>query len=155
MAASLPTTARSRPSLPSDRERVSRSAAGPLIGSPTSTRRPAGPLVVDARDGDRFRGETEPVDPRAGHIPGARSLPTRGHLGADSRFLPVHEIRERFAAVGVDSPTDELIAYCGSGVTASHTLLTLEHAGLGRGRLYSGSWSQYSATDRPAATGPE
>lgn len=115
----------------------------------------AGPLVVDARDGDRFRGETEPVDPRAGHIPGARSLPTRGHLGADSRFLPVHEIRERFAAVGVDSPTDELIAYCGSGVTASHTLLTLEHAGLGRGRLYSGSWSQYSATDRPAATGPE
>lgn len=113
----------------------------------------AGPLVLDARAGERFRGEVEPVDPRAGHIPGARSLPTLGHVGAAERFLPVDALRQRFADLGVDSPTTELIAYCGSGVTACHTLLALEHAGLGWGRLYAGSWSQYSATDRPAATG--
>ncbi|MDQ1630883.1 MAG: thiosulfate/3-mercaptopyruvate sulfurtransferase, partial [Frankiaceae bacterium] len=113
----------------------------------------AGPLVVDARAGERFRGEVEPIDPRPGHIPGARSLPTAGHVGADGRFLPVDELRQRFAVVGVDSPNAEVIAYCGSGVNATHTLLALEHAGLGNGRLYAGSWSQYSATDRPAALG--
>ncbi len=109
-------------------------------------------VVIDARDGARFRGEVEPVDPRAGHIPGARSLPTREHLDGTGRFLPVEVLRERFTSAGVtaDSP---VVSYCGSGVTACHNLLALEHAGLGVGRLYPGSWSQYSATDRPAATG--
>lgn len=112
-----------------------------------------GPFVVlDARDRARFRGDTEPVDPRAGHIPGARSLPCRENLDPDNRFLPVPELRERFASVGVTDASD-VVSYCGSGVTACHNLLALEHAGLGTGRLYPGSWSQYSGTDRPAATG--
>ncbi len=112
-----------------------------------------GPFVVlDARDGARFRGETEPVDPRPGHIPGARNLPCRDNLGADGRFLPASVLRERFVSVGV-SDGSGVVSYCGSGVTACHNLLALEHAGLGVGRLYPGSWSQYSATDRPAATG--
>ncbi|GAA3335437.1 sulfurtransferase [Amorphoplanes nipponensis] len=111
-----------------------------------------GSVVLDAREGERFRGEVEPVDPRAGHIPGARSLPCRENLGADGRFRPVAELRERFAAVGVGDGSD-VISYCGSGVTACHNLLALEHVGLGAGRLYPGSWSQYSATGRPAATG--
>ncbi len=109
-------------------------------------------VVLDAREGARFRGETEPVDPRAGHIPGARSLPCRENLDADGRFLPVADLRERFVSVGAGGGA-EVVSYCGSGVTACHNLLALEHAGLGVGRLYPGSWSQYSATDRPAATG--
>jgi thiosulfate/3-mercaptopyruvate sulfurtransferase len=114
-----------------------------------------GNVVVDARDRERYRGDREPVDPRAGHIPGARSLPTREHLADDGRFLPAAELRRRFAAVGVtaDAP---VVAYCGSGVSACHSLLAQELAGLGQGRLYPGSWSQYSAMpDRPAATGDD
>ncbi|MEV4705967.1 sulfurtransferase [Actinoplanes sp. NPDC049316] len=109
-------------------------------------------VVLDARDRARFRGDTEPVDPRAGHIPGARNLPCRENLDGTGRFLPVAELRERFASVGVREGAD-VISYCGSGVTACHNLLAMEHAGLGVGRLYPGSWSQYSATERPAATG--
>jgi thiosulfate/3-mercaptopyruvate sulfurtransferase len=111
-----------------------------------------GSVVLDARDRARFRGDTEPIDPRPGHIPGARSLPCRDNLAADGTFLPVAELRERFVSVGVTDGAD-VISYCGSGVTACHNLLALEHAGLGGGRLYPGSWSQYSSTDRPAATG--
>jgi thiosulfate/3-mercaptopyruvate sulfurtransferase len=110
-------------------------------------------IVLDARDGERYRGESEPVDPRAGHIPGAHNVPTRGGLGPDGRLLAPDALRERFAAAGVGEG-DAPIAYCGSGVTACHLLLSLEHAGLGPGRLYPGSWSQWSASDRPAATGP-
>jgi thiosulfate/3-mercaptopyruvate sulfurtransferase len=110
-------------------------------------------VLLDARDRARFRGEVEPVDPRPGHIPGARSLPCREHVDANQRFRPVAELRERFAAVGVSEGTP-VISYCGSGVTACHTLLALEHAGLGAGRLYPGSWSQYcSDPNRPAALG--
>lgn len=110
-------------------------------------------VVLDAREPVRFRGETEPVDPRPGHIPGARNLPCRDNVDANGRFLPVEELRERFAAVGVTEGAD-VISYCGSGVTACHNLIALEHAGLGRGRLYPGSWSQYSGDPaRPAAVG--
>lgn len=109
-------------------------------------------VVLDARDRARFRGDAEPVDPRAGHIPGARSLPCRENLDAGGRFLPVPELRERFGSAGVTDGAD-VVSYCGSGVTACHNLLALEHAGLGVGRLYPGSWSHYSGTDRPAATG--
>jgi thiosulfate/3-mercaptopyruvate sulfurtransferase len=115
--------------------------------------RSSGDVVLDARERARFRGEVEPVDPRPGHIPGARSLPARENVDARQHFLAVPELRERFAAVGVTDGTP-VIVYCGSGVTACHTLLALEHAGLGRGRLYPGSWSQYSSDpDRPAAHG--
>jgi thiosulfate/3-mercaptopyruvate sulfurtransferase len=109
--------------------------------------------VLDARDRPRFRGDIEPVDPRPGHIPGARNLPCRENVDASSRFLAVPELRERFAAVGVTEGTS-VISYCGSGVTACHNLLALEHAGLGPGRLYPGSWSQYSSDPgRPAVLG--
>ncbi|HET6531798.1 MAG TPA: sulfurtransferase [Actinoplanes sp.] len=109
-------------------------------------------VVLDARQRERFRGDTEPIDPRAGHIPGARSLPCRDNVDEHGRFLPVDRLRARFAAAGV-TPGTSVISYCGSGVTACHSLLALEHAGLGTGRLYPGSWSQYAHTDRPAATG--
>jgi thiosulfate/3-mercaptopyruvate sulfurtransferase len=111
-------------------------------------------VVLDARAAERFRGETEPIDPRAGHIPGARSVPCRENVDADGRLLPADVLRERFAAAGVEDAA-VVVSYCGSGVTACHNLLAMEHAGLGGGRLYPGSWSQYSHTDRPAATGDQ
>jgi thiosulfate/3-mercaptopyruvate sulfurtransferase len=107
-------------------------------------------VVLDARDGDRYRGEFEPVDPRAGHIPGARSLPCRENLDPAGRLLPVDELRRRFTEAGATAGVP-VVSYCWSGVTACHNLLALEYAGLGPGRLYPGSWSQYSGTDRPVA----
>jgi thiosulfate/3-mercaptopyruvate sulfurtransferase len=109
--------------------------------------------LLDARAGERYRGEVEPVDPRAGHIPGAMSVPTAGNLDADGRFLDAAALRARFASLGVrlDGP---VAVYCGSGVTASHELLALAVAGVD-GALYPGSWSAWSNDpDRPAATGP-
>ena len=106
--------------------------------------RDPGALVLDARPRERFHGAPDPLDPRPGHVPGARSLPCREHVGADGRLLPVEELRRRLHEVGVDG-TRPVVAYCGSGVTACHDLLVLEHAGLGTGRLYPGSWSQYAS----------
>jgi thiosulfate/3-mercaptopyruvate sulfurtransferase len=112
-------------------------------------------VVIDARAPERYRGETEPVDPRAGHIPGAHNLPTAASLGPDGRFLAREELRRRFEAVGAGTGRP-VISSCGSGVTACHTLLALEHAGLPAGLLYPGSWSQYSNDpDRPVATGAD
>ena len=115
---------------------------------------PPGSLVLDARVGERYRGETEPIDPRAGHVPGARSAPFSGNLGPGPLpvFLPPKELRERYAALGAG--TAEPIVYCGSGVTACHDLLALELAGF-RGRLYGGSWSEWSSDpELPLETGP-
>ncbi|WP_448641429.1 sulfurtransferase [Geodermatophilus sp. URMC 63] len=110
-------------------------------------------VVVDARDTQRFRGEQEPLDPRPGHVPGAVNVPCRGNLDASGRFLPADELRARFTAAGVTGDST-VVSYCGSGVTACHNLLALELAGLPAGRLYPGSWSQYShALDRPVAVG--
>jgi thiosulfate/3-mercaptopyruvate sulfurtransferase len=116
------------------------------VSDPAST-------VVDARDRARYRGDEEPVDPRAGHVPGAVNLPCRENLDPAGRFLPVERLRERLRDAGVVEGAD-VVSYCGSGVTACHNLLAIEHAGLGAGRLYAGSWSQYSRDpDRPVATG--
>jgi thiosulfate/3-mercaptopyruvate sulfurtransferase len=109
-------------------------------------------VVVDARNRDRFRGEYEPVDPRAGHIPGAINLPCRDNVGPDGRLVDRGEIRRSYQDAGVFD-TSDVIAYCGSGVTACHTLLTLELTGFGHARLYPGSWSEYSRTDRPVEVG--
>lgn len=111
-------------------------------------------VVVDARAPERYRGDVEPIDPRAGHIPGAVNVPFGGNLDATGRFKPSDDLRARFEAVGVAADAD-VIVYCGSGVTACHDLLAIEYAGLGRPRLYPGSWSQWSASGRPAATGPD
>lgn len=108
--------------------------------------------VLDARAPERYRGETEPVDARAGHIPGARSASFGDNLAPDKRFRTPEELRERFAALGIGDAT-AVVSYCGSGVTACHNLIAMEYAGLGRGRLYPGSWSHYAGTDRPVATG--
>jgi len=112
-------------------------------------------LVIDARAPERFRGEEEPVDARPGHIPGARNLPCRSNLDQDGCFLPAEDLRRRFESVGAGADTP-VISYCGSGVTACHNLIALELAGMGPGRLYPGSWSQYSHdSSRPAETGPD
>jgi len=112
-------------------------------------------VVLDARARERYTGQEEPVDPRAGHIPGARSLPARGNVDAAGRLLPVEALRDRLAAAGADGSAP-VVSYCGSGVTACHTLLVLEHAGLPPGRLYPGSWSAWSGDpSRPVATGAD
>jgi thiosulfate/3-mercaptopyruvate sulfurtransferase len=111
-------------------------------------------VVIDARAPERYRGEVEPLDARAGHIPGAANAPFAANL-AEGHFLPPSELRQRFADLGIDGTT-EVIAYCGSGVSACHNLLALEAAGFdpGRARLYPGSWSQWAADPtRPAASG--
>ena len=105
-----------------------------------------GVIAVDARPRERFAGDEDPVDPRPGHVPGARSVPCRENVAADGRLLAADRIRENFAAVGVDANSvANVAAYCGSGVTACHNLLTMEHVGIGRARLYVGGWSAYSA----------
>jgi thiosulfate/3-mercaptopyruvate sulfurtransferase len=109
-------------------------------------------VLLDARDRNRYRGEFEPVDPRPGHIPGARNLPAREMLDPDGRLLPADDLRAQVAAAGV-GPADEVIASCGSGVTACHTLLVLEALGHPSPRLFPGSYSQWSHTDRPVETG--
>ena len=117
--------------------------------------RPPDAVLLDARAGERYRGETEPIDPRAGHGPGAVSAPFAGNLtgGPVPVFRSPAELRERYAALG--ATRREPIVYCGSGVTACHDLLALHVAGLG-GRLYAGSWSEWSADpERPVATGAE
>ncbi len=102
-----------------------------------------GRLLLDARSAERFSGAPDPLDPRPGHIPGAKSAPCKANLAADGSLLPADVLRQRYGELGV-SRAEDVVVYCGSGVTACHDLLAMEHAGLGRGRLYVGSWSQYA-----------
>jgi thiosulfate/3-mercaptopyruvate sulfurtransferase len=113
-------------------------------------------LLLDARAPERYEGRAEPLDPKAGHVPGARNHPYVRNLGPDGRFLAPDELRARLLArLGGRAPS-EVVSMCGSGVTACHTLLALEVAGLPGGRLYPGSWSEWSRDPaRPVATGPE
>lgn len=114
-----------------------------------------GNVVLDARPPERYAGAADGLDPRTGHIPGARNVPAREHLGADGRLRPVEELRERFAAAGATGERP-VVSSCGSGVTACFNLLVMEHAGLPAGRLHPGSWSEYSRDRaRPVATGDE
>jgi thiosulfate/3-mercaptopyruvate sulfurtransferase len=108
-------------------------------------------LLVDVRAGERYRGEVEPMDPVAGHIPGALSYPSTENLAGDGRFLGPVELAERFAEIG-----DDPVLYCGSGITAAHSLLAMTVAGRTDASIYPGSWSDWvSYPDRPVATGPE
>ncbi|KAA1429477.1 sulfurtransferase [Nocardioides antri] len=109
-------------------------------------------VLVDARAAVRYRGESEPIDPVAGHIPGAVNVPTSLNLGEDGRFRPAAELREVYTAVGATEGA-RVAAYCGSGVTAAHDVLALEVAGI-TAALYPGSWSEWIADpSRPVATG--
>jgi thiosulfate/3-mercaptopyruvate sulfurtransferase len=110
-------------------------------------------LLLDARAAARYSGETEPVDPRAGHIPGAVNAPFAGHTDDGGRWRTPEELADRFAGLGL-RPGEPVGAYCGSGVTASSVVLALEIAGHPGAGLYAGSWSHWSRNpDRPAATG--
>jgi thiosulfate/3-mercaptopyruvate sulfurtransferase len=113
----------------------------------------AGGVLLDARAGARYRGEVEPLDPRAGHVPGAVSAPTTRNLTEDGTFRPAGDLGHRFAELGVQ-PGRTVGVYCGSGITAAHEIAALAIAGIDAA-LWPGSWSQWSADPgRPAATGP-
>ena len=107
------------------------------------------PLLIDGRQRERYLGEPDGVDPRAGHIPGALSVPCRENLDADGRLLPPDRLRANFPF----EEAADVVSYCGSGVTACHNLLAMEQIGLRNGRLFPGSWSQWSRDPaRPAET---
>lgn len=126
----------------------------PVIDAGKAAEWAAHGVLLDARAGERYRGEIEPVDPRAGHIPGAVSAPTTGNLDDGGRFLPAEELRLRFAGLGVDATTPTAV-YCGSGVTAAHEIAALEIAGISAA-LFPGSFSEWSNdASRPVATGEQ
>jgi thiosulfate/3-mercaptopyruvate sulfurtransferase len=111
-------------------------------------------LLLDARANARYRGEQEPIDPVAGHIPNAVNLPLEGNLTREGRFLEPAALRSRFAAVLGERAPAQVLHMCGSGVTACHNLLAMEVAGLQGARLYVGSWSEWIRNpDRPVVTG--
>jgi thiosulfate/3-mercaptopyruvate sulfurtransferase len=126
---------------------IGREAVAAQLGSAT---------LLDARAGERYRGEVEPVDPVPGHIPTAISVPTGGNLGPDGRFLPANELAARYRAIGAGADAaSPVITSCGSGVTACHTALAMRIAGLPDPLLYPGSFSEWSRAGLPVASGPE
>jgi thiosulfate/3-mercaptopyruvate sulfurtransferase len=144
----------------------------PMVDAAGAAELAASGILLDARAPARYRGETEPIDPVAGHIPGALSAPTAENVTASGQFKSAEELRDRFGALGVEFGADSgesggghghsgeaggrpVGAYCGSGVTAAHEVLALELAG-SPAALYVGSWSGWIADrDRPVATGPQ
>jgi thiosulfate/3-mercaptopyruvate sulfurtransferase len=124
----------------------------PLLDAGGASQLAVGGVLLDARTPERFRGELEPIDPVAGHIPGARNLPGDDLVAPDGSMLSAEQLQAAFARAGIGSGT-AVGAYCGSGVTAAHTVLALERAGLGAA-LYAGSWSEWiSDPSRPVARG--
>lgn len=124
-------------------------------GAARIARSPAG-VLLDARAAERYRGEVEPLDPVAGHIPGAVSAPTLDNVDATGRWRRAGELRSRFRSLGLDGGQIEAGVYCGSGVTAAHEVLAISLAGLGTAALYVGSWSEWSQDpSRPVATGED
>lgn len=118
----------------------------------TAAHAAAGGAVIDARAHERFTGEVAMIDPRPGHVPGARSAPWAAVLGPDGRLRPVEELRAHYDALG--AADGGVIAYCGSGVSACMNIVAMEHAGLEPARLYPASWSGWSSQpDRPAELG--
>jgi len=131
-----------------------RSPLASTVDSDGVARRPPDMALVDARAPERFRGETEPLDPVAGHIPGALNRFHKGNLDAAGRFKAASQLQSEFKDLLGTRSAAEVIHSCGSGVTACHNLLAMEHAGLAGSRLYPGSWSEWcSDPGRPVATG--
>lgn len=140
------------PADPAPGDVVLRADALPVTDADGAAELAVSGLLLDARAGERYRGEVEPVDPRAGHIPGAVSAPTGENLAADGTFLSPELLRKRFEERGAGDAT-RIGVYCGSGVTAAHQIAALEIAGF-EATLFPGSWSAWSADPaRPAATG--
>lgn len=111
-------------------------------------------LLLDARAAERFEGIVEPLDPKPGHVPGARNHPYLRNLADDEHFLPPDELRTSFLSLLESRSATAVVSMCGSGVTACHTLLALEIAGLHGARLYPGSWSEWCRDpNRPVAIG--
>lgn len=109
-------------------------------------------LIIDVREAERYRGETEPYDIIAGHIPGAVNIPYHQNLDRDGFFHPPKYLREHFLKLTGNHDMDHVIVHCGSGVTACHTLLALDHAGLGIPALYTGSYSEWIRNNKPIIT---
>jgi thiosulfate/3-mercaptopyruvate sulfurtransferase len=155
VAEGRPTTAEPAPPIAGDV--VVRPGAMPVLDAEAAAELARAGVLLDARAAPRYRGETEPVDPKAGHIPGARNLPATDIVGPDGRVLPPAELARRFAERGAVGATP-VAAYCGSGVNAAALVLGAEHAGVRPPEdpvaLYAGSWSQWSSDpSRPVATG--
>jgi thiosulfate/3-mercaptopyruvate sulfurtransferase len=113
-------------------------------------------LLLDGRAAARYRGEVEPVDRVAGHVPGASNRPYTENLDASGRFKPPAQLRREYAAVLAGRAPDEVVHMCGSGVTACHNLLAMEHAGLAGSRVFAPSWSGWIEDPaRPVATGAQ
>ena len=149
-AADRPVTTEALAPPPGDFE--ARAGALPVLDADQAAGLAVDGVLLDARSAERYRGETEPVDPVAGHIPGAVSAPTPCNVAADGRFLAVDELRRRFDGLGATEDRATGV-YCGSGVTAAHTVLALRLTGRSAA-LYPGSWSEWiTDPDRPVATG--
>ncbi|MEU1280015.1 sulfurtransferase [Streptomyces sp. NPDC005805] len=141
--------------VPAEGDFTPRPGALPVLDADAAAALAREGLLLDARAGERYRGEVEPIDPVAGHIPGAVSAPTSENLDADGRFLPAARLAERFAALGAGDDTKTVGVYCGSGVSAAQQAVALELAGFVPA-LYAGSWSHWSRDPaRPVATGPD
>jgi thiosulfate/3-mercaptopyruvate sulfurtransferase len=130
---------------PSTTLRVRSSYSGALTYEEVAARRESLTLV-DARAPERYRGEIEPIDPVAGHIPSAINIPTTDNLEPNGRFAAADVLRDRYMSAGVTGANDTVV-YCGSGVTACHDILAMEVAGFGTATLYPGSWSDWSARE--------
>jgi thiosulfate/3-mercaptopyruvate sulfurtransferase len=140
VAASLPVTTGDEPA-PDPGDFVARPGGMAVLDAVDAAAMPARGVLVDARAAERFRGEVEPVDPVAGHIPGARNLPAQRSLGPDGTFLPPATLREQFAAIGVRAG-EAVGVYCGSGVVATQEIFAMALAGIDAA-LYPGSWSEW------------
>ena len=151
IAAGHPTT--SEPYLPPAATTTIRPSSTRTIDRDSLAARLGEVTLLDAREGERYRGEAEPVDPIAGHIPTARSAPLEENLDADERFLSPAVLADRYLALG--AADGEVVAYCGSGVTACHDILAMHLAGLPEPALYPGSWSDWCVSGLPIATGPD
>jgi thiosulfate/3-mercaptopyruvate sulfurtransferase len=133
---------------PSAEMRLTANQVWAKLGDPSLT-------LVDARGPARFEGKEEPLDRVAGHIPGARNHFFQWNLKPDATFKEPGELRQKFEALLGATPSDEVAVYCGSGVSACHNILAMEHAGLAIPRLFPGSWSEWSSDpDKPVETGP-
>jgi thiosulfate/3-mercaptopyruvate sulfurtransferase len=151
VAAGFPVTVEEPPVRPGDF--VARPGGLPMIDADDASSLATHGILVDVRAGERYRGEVEPVDAVAGHIPGAVNLPTVGNINADGRFLDIETLAHRFESLAITADS-EVGAYCGSGVNAAHTAFAMTLAGLPTPALYVGSWSNWIADgSRPIATG--